>query len=159
MCSSDLEPASGVDAEATEARRAEIRRTRIGAEPGAVLTAPASPGVAVEHRDGRWRCGSCRADLGDAAANWREHAVHSETPAVARMRELHMYVRSRADDPAIVVREHFCPACAQALVVDVTTADSAATPAPMLAADRPAGSAGAGPAETGADRPIAGSAA
>ena len=136
-----LDGSSRVDQAATDARRAEARRTRIGAEPTAALTAPASPGVAVEHDGGRWRCASCRADLGDAARNWRAHAVRTETPAVARMRELQMYVRPRADDPAIVLREHFCPACAQALVVDVTTADSAHTPAPLLAADRSAGTA------------------
>jgi len=117
----------------TAERREQIRNERVGAEPRAKLQAPASPGVAVVVAEGFWRCGSCGECLGECATNWRESAVLREHPIEERLAALHMYVRPRQVDPAVVMREYFCPACAQSLVVDVVTSRTPTLRAPVLA--------------------------
>ncbi|HEY6762261.1 MAG TPA: hydantoinase B/oxoprolinase family protein [Baekduia sp.] len=125
-----------VDADATGARRLALRRERLGgAEPTRDLLAPASIGVAVVRTEsGRWACGSCAEDLGDAGENFRDAAARRETPIHERYAQLRMYVRRRRSEPGVVLREHFCPACAQALVVDVVTDDTPTVAAPALTA-------------------------
>jgi N-methylhydantoinase B len=112
-----------LDADATEKRREEIRRERIGGEPSKPLTAPPAIGVSL-HRDGsRWSCASCDEHLAEADGNWRDGAVVVETPIAERYEQLEMIVRDRLEDPRVVVREHFCPVCAASLGVDVATED------------------------------------
>jgi N-methylhydantoinase B len=134
------------DLEATDARREQIRRERLGADPARPLAAPDEIGVAVKIDADTWACGSCGEGLGDVAANWREAAVLKETDLDQRYRELAMYVRRR-EDPAMVMREHFCPACAHALAVDVVTEGFERLPAPVFGdASREPAAVGAGEA-------------
>jgi N-methylhydantoinase B len=128
-----LDAAGGVDAAATDDRRARIRHERLGAEPTEPLSAPAEIGVSVVIDDGAWVCGSCGETLGAMDANWRDTAVLREGEISARYAELKMHVRPRVEPP-IVMREYFCPSCAQALIVDVVTQGYETAPAPRLAA-------------------------
>jgi N-methylhydantoinase B len=125
-----------VDAEATAARRAEIRRERIGGEPAREAAAPPSIGVSLVRADGHWSCASCDERLADAEANWRDGAVLRERPIKEAFDELEMIVRDRSEAPRVVMREHFCPACAASLGVDVATQDLEPLPAaqPLQAA-------------------------
>jgi N-methylhydantoinase B len=123
-----------LDAGATSARREEIRAARIGREPEAELRSPADPGVAVLREDGEWKCGSCGHGLGSADQNWRGNAVLVEEPIVDHYASTEMYVRSRDEDPAVMLRQHFCGACAASLAVDVATAGLEPLPAPSQAA-------------------------
>jgi N-methylhydantoinase B len=124
-----------LDAEATAARRREIRRERIGGEPSRELRAPASVGVAVlRGEDGDWACGSCGESLGDAGGNWRESGIATlERPIAERFGELEMLVRDRSEAPRVMLREHHCPACAAMLGVDVATEGLAPLPMARLA--------------------------
>jgi N-methylhydantoinase B len=127
--------AKGVcDMEATEARRREMRRERIGGAPRHPLQRPQSPGVSVvrEAGSGSWVCGSCATALAPAAENWRDGAVLIETEIGERYRQLWMSVRVRREEPAIVIREHFCPGCAMALGVEVVLQDSLRSLAPSF---------------------------
>jgi N-methylhydantoinase B len=108
-----------VDQAATDARRAEIRRERIGGDPAKEAKAPASVGISLARENGSWTCASCDETLAAADANWREGAVAKEQPIAERYDELGMLVRDRTESPRVVVREYFCPACAASLGVDV----------------------------------------
>lgn len=121
-----------LDEEGTARRREEIRRKRLGREPERPLKAPPSAGVSVTASASGWTCTSCAAPLGGLAANWREAAVSVQTPITERFAELEMTVRPRSEEPAVVLREYFCPACAAALAVDVVTEDTETLPAPAL---------------------------
>lgn len=125
-----------LDAAATELARDALRASRIGGVPRRPLRAPANVGVAVvlEAASQRWHCASCTEDLGAAEDNWRTRAVLREAPIAERYAELGMNVRARREAPPVVMREHYCPACAAALAVDVTVAGSAVLPAPRLTA-------------------------
>jgi len=134
-----LSPDGTVDAAATAQRRDAIREQRLGAAPAKSLTAPESPGVAVAVSEGGgWCCGSCGEELGDAGDDWRSAAVLVETEISARYAQLKMYVRPHPEDRQVVMREHYCPACAQALSVNVVTDDAEPLAAPELAAAAPA---------------------
>lgn len=124
-----------VDADATAARREEIRRGRISSEPGKDLGAPADLGVAVLRKDDEWVCASCAEVLSTADANWREEgAVSREVPIGDRFEALEMYVKSRREEPQVILREYYCPGCAAALAVDVSTDDIGPISAPQLGA-------------------------
>jgi N-methylhydantoinase B len=118
-----------VDAGATAVRREEIRRERIGGEPAKPLTAPPIIGVSLTRADGAWACASCDERLADADANWRDGAICAEAPIADRYADLEMIVRDRTEEPRVMLREHFCPACAASLGVDVATADLETLPA------------------------------
>jgi len=118
-----------VDDAATEARRAEIRRQRIGGEPTKPANAPPSIGVSLARENGSWTCASCDERLSDSDGNWRDGAVLSTKPISERFAELGMLVRDRAEAPRVVTREYFCPACAASLAVDVATDDLEPLPA------------------------------
>ncbi len=124
-----------LDAEATAARREEIRRQRIGGEPQKELRPRPSIAVSIELKDGSWTCASCDENLGDAASNWRESAVLVERPVAERYEELGMFVRDRTEAPRVMIREHYCPGCAASLIVDIATADLETLPVPRLAAN------------------------
>jgi N-methylhydantoinase B len=112
-----------LDADATMKRREQIRSERIGGAPSKPLTAPPVIGVSLHRDSGRWSCASCDERLAEADGNWRDGAVVVETPIAERYAQLEMIVRDRLEDPRVVMREHFCPACAASLGVDVATED------------------------------------
>ena len=113
-----------VDLQATAAERDAIRRRRIGAAPTREQNSPArGVGVAlIRTADGSWQCGYCSVGLG--SGDWREAVIHREDKVSDRYAEWDMNVKARHEDPAVLLREHFCPACAGALGVDVVTSDA-----------------------------------
>jgi N-methylhydantoinase B len=119
----------GVDEDATTARRAEIRRERIGGEPAREAKAPPVIGVSLARANGSWTCTSCEEPMGDAESNWRDRAVLRERPIKEAFDGLEMIVRDRSEAPRVVMREHFCPGCAASLGVDVATEDLEPLPA------------------------------
>jgi N-methylhydantoinase B len=86
-------------------------------------------------RDGAgvWSCGSCGHSLAAAGANWRDGATLQAHVISERLAELEMYARARHEDPAVVMREYYCPQCAGALSVDVVTEPTETLPAPRTA--------------------------
>jgi N-methylhydantoinase B len=122
-----------LDAEASSARREEIRRARSGGEPTAELRAPAHIGGSVVLDGDRWTCGSCGSTLSAAEENWREgEAVVSDHPITERYAALEMNVRGRNQSPHVSLREYCCSACAASLTVDVVTEGFAPLAAPQV---------------------------
>lgn len=117
-----LDGDGGVDEAATESRRMDIRRERIGGDPAKDQGEPASMGVAVCREGSDWTCGYCSEKLGPADENWRSgNVVLQEYSIHERYEELEMLIRERKAEPAIAMREHFCASCAGSLMVDVAT--------------------------------------
>ncbi|MGV0833991.1 hydantoinase B/oxoprolinase family protein [Mycolicibacterium thermoresistibile] len=128
-----------VDHEATRQARADRRRQRLGKEPEREQGRPAAIGIAVE-TDGSataesWRCAYCHTGLGPVTANWRDAAVATTRPAADYFASLEMTVRSRSEDPAIMVAERCCPGCAGLLTVEVFPADFAGFPSPRISGE------------------------
>lgn len=123
------------DAKATEAAREEIRRARLGGNaPSEPLHAPASVGVSVVRDDGgAWACGYCGHGLAEHGGNWRDGATVQTHLIHERLAELEMYARERTEDPAVVMREYYCPRCAGALTIDVVTKQTETLPAARAA--------------------------
>jgi acetone carboxylase gamma subunit len=98
-------------------------------------------GISVVRGDesGGWECASCGEGLTGAHGNWREAAVVAERPIPERYAELEMKVRDRTEEPLVMIREHFCPACAACLGVDVATEGLEPLPAPVVGASAVAG--------------------
>lgn len=117
------------DSAATDARRAEIRRERIGGDPAKQAKAPPSVGISLVREDGNWSCASCQEALASTGGNWRDGAVLKEKPIAERYEELGMLVRDRTESPKVTVREYFCPGCAASLGVDVATDELEVLPA------------------------------
>lgn len=128
-----IDAGGAVDQQATTARRDEIRRERIGAAPANAARPPDDPGISLRREDGAWWCASCAERLADEAANWREGSSIRERPIAERYADFEMVVRGRSDPPTVVLREHFCPGCAAALGVDVSTDDVEMLPAARAA--------------------------
>ena len=124
----------GFDAAKTEAKRAEIRKARIGGDPAKDLSEPPSIGVSLAHEDGTWSCASCGEELSTGGANWRDGAVSKESLITDRYDEMEMKVRTRTEGARVQMREHFCPGCAMVLGVDVATEDLEPLPAPQVGA-------------------------
>ena len=122
-----------VDGPATEQKRTDIRTSRIGATPSTPLQSPASVGVSVVHEDGQWCCAYCSKVLSSADTNWRGEVVCRERPLSEVYQQYDMYVRTRMEEPALLMREYFCPSCAGALSVDVATEGLELYAAPVLA--------------------------
>jgi N-methylhydantoinase B len=118
-----------VDAGATAARREQIRSERIAGTPSKPLAAPPYAGVSLTRENSAWSCASCDERLAEADGNWRDGAVMSERPIAERYDELGMIVRDRLEAPRVTMREHFCPACAASLGVDVATDELEQLPA------------------------------
>jgi N-methylhydantoinase B len=125
-----LDAEGNVDSDATHEQRAAIRRARIGRAPEQSVNADASPFAPVRIAGGRWTCGQCGQDLGDAAQNWRSAAVVSEHEISERFKQLHLAVRRREQAEPVVLRENFCPGCASSLAIDVTLEGHGPVPAP-----------------------------
>lgn len=121
----------GADEEATRARRAELRRERIGREPERAAAAGAEF-APLRVADGRWTCRACSQDLGEVTGNWRAAAVLCEHDIADRYRVLRSQVRRREGATPVVLREYVCPGCASALAVDVALQGSDPAPAPRL---------------------------
>jgi N-methylhydantoinase B len=124
----------GVDAAATEAQRARLRRERIGGEPAAAQGDPEVAGIAIVLSEDRqvWRCAYCDGDLGPVGANWREAAVTRTRSLGAAYGELEMQVRERGEGPALQVSEHYCGSCAGALGADLHPEGAGEFAAPRL---------------------------
>lgn len=118
-----------LDPGGTDARRVEIRRERIGGEPAREANAPPSVGISLSRDADGWHCACCSETLAGAAENWREGAVTRESPIADRYEQLGVLVRRRSEAPQVTVREHFCPACASCLGVDVATDELEPLPA------------------------------
>lgn len=108
-----------VDAHATEQRRAEVRKDRIGREPERPVRESAPQFAPLRPDGGRWECTACGEDLGEEGTNWREAAVTKETEISERFKDLHLHVRPRVQQEPVVLRENFCPGCASSLSVDI----------------------------------------
>jgi N-methylhydantoinase B len=114
-----FDAAGAVDEPGTAARRASVRRARLGgAEPSRLAQdGPAHDpdgavgGVLVRDADGHWRC-RCGFDLGPVDGNFKDHA---RTRVVAP-HEHGPRIRLHAD---LELREHCCPACATLLESEV----------------------------------------
>ena len=117
------------DAAATELRRAEIRRERIGSEPAKRAELTPSTGISLRRDDHSWLCVSCDEALAPADGNWRDGAILRERPIAERYAELGMLVRDRTEAPRVTIREYFCPGCAASLGVDVATDELEVLPA------------------------------
>ena len=115
-----LDGDGAVDTAATEAQRAAIREARIGHAPERSVRSDATPFAPLRVTEGRWTCGLCGEDLGDAKENWRATAVTQEHEISERFSELGLNVRRREQFEPVVLRENFCPGCASSLAVDVT---------------------------------------
>jgi N-methylhydantoinase B len=120
-----------LDGEGTLLQRASIREARLGHAPTGEPREDASPFAPLHVSEGRWRCGLCDEDLGAQEENWRERAVSTEQEVSKRFEELRLRVRPRVEGQPVVIREHFCPACATSLAVDITLSGS-----DMVAASR-----------------------
>jgi N-methylhydantoinase B len=129
-----LDEENRVDGAATEARRAEIRRNRLGADPEAEQRLPETPGVAVTiGADRHWHCAYCEHDLGPAGEDWRPRAVKQGGPIVDRFAELDMYIRRREGDTFVALDEHCCPACAGLLLAQAAPNGAAGVEVARLA--------------------------
>jgi N-methylhydantoinase B len=125
----ELDSALAVDEDATATTRAAVREARIGTRPSRAATAPADL-VSLRFADGDWTCASCDETLSTNDANWRTGAVVREASAPEALARLGLRARARKAGPGVIVREHYCPACAAALGVDVSLDGSDAVPAP-----------------------------
>jgi len=122
-----LDDQGGADLAATAERRMAIRTERLGTAPSNELVAPATPGVSVLRAaaSGAWSCASCRTQLAAAGEAWRGAATVKLNTIAGRFAELEMLVRPRSEPPQVIIREHYCPACAASLAVDVIADDRA----------------------------------
>ncbi len=121
-----------LDVEATTLARAQIRSARIGSEPSRTMSAPMSIGVSVTVDGGEWTCASCSAHLGLTTGKLRDAAVLREARVAQRYAELGMSVRERTEEPGVLMREYYCPACAAALVVDIAVEGTETLRSPRL---------------------------
>jgi N-methylhydantoinase B len=111
-----------VDSAATQARRAELLRERLGgAEPEPEVASPAGArpvGDLLHVVDGRWW--SNGHDLGPVGENYREHCVVRETPARSIAPEFEATDVELADQ--FVLREYLCPATGYRLDAEIARA-------------------------------------
>jgi N-methylhydantoinase B len=112
-----------VDAQATDERRRELRRERLGRTeaPADLAEPPASArrvGELLHVVDGRWWCSG--SDLGSAEENYRERCVVRETPARAVAPEFEAADVEIADQ--MVFREYLCPATGYRIDAEIARA-------------------------------------
>jgi N-methylhydantoinase B len=122
---------TAADEERTEARRRSIREARLEAAPSRAVSAHAEL-ESLTLRDGQWFCALCDERLAATGENWRTTAVVRESDVEARFADWYARVRPRTSEPHIVVREHYCPACASSLGIDVTVAGQPTVVSPSL---------------------------
>jgi N-methylhydantoinase B len=125
-----------VSADETASVRSLVLHDRLGTVPTRPMTAPATPGRAVVLNAARdaWACGYCATSLGAATDNWRAVAICLERAVVRALVDAEMLIRARRDEPVVLLREQFCPACAGCLSADVVLDGDAPVPSPKLAA-------------------------
>jgi N-methylhydantoinase B len=113
---------AALDLAATQARRAEILRERLGgAEPEPEIEPPAGArpvGDVLHVVDGRWW--SNGHDLGGVGENYREQCVLRETPAWRIGPEFEAEDVEIADQ--FVLREYLCPATGYRLDAEIARA-------------------------------------
>jgi hypothetical protein len=132
-----LTPTGELDGEGTLRQRASIRESRLGHVPTGEPREDASPFAPLHVGEGRWRCGLCDEDLGAQEENWRERAVSTEHEVSERFKQLRLRVRPRVEGAPVVIGEHFCPACATSLAVDITLSGSEAVAASRVGVAEP----------------------
>jgi N-methylhydantoinase B len=132
-----LNDSGELDGAGTLRQRAGLREARLGHAPTSEPGVDASRFAPLHVADGRWRCGLCDQDLGAQEENWREQAVNTEHDVSTRFEELHLRVRPRLEGEPVVLREHFCPACATSLAVDITLSGHDAVPASRVGVSEP----------------------
>jgi N-methylhydantoinase B len=126
----ELDATGDVDHTGTERRRAKLRHERIGEPPRAVASTTGISG-SVRRASGVWTCGYCSEPLGRATDNYRSATVVHEEDLAERHQRYDMHIRPRPDGtPRLVLRHHFCPACASAIVTDMTLAGDDVVMAP-----------------------------
>lgn len=123
-----------LDEAATIARRAAIRRERIGADPRRPTFDPErlETGIAVWVRDRHWGCARCGEELGPVAGNFRDACVSRGTPVAEEFAARGMQVRARRER-IVVLWEHFCPGCGSCVRTDIGLEGGELPAAPCLA--------------------------
>jgi N-methylhydantoinase B len=122
------EGSPSVDTAATRARRAEIRRERLGgAEPARIADGGAAAGrrgtVVSEYirmADGRLECAKCSQELGPVTQNYKHRLLaveHQITELSPLNRDPAHYV-----DEAMVFRAYVCPGCGTQIETEITIA-------------------------------------
>ena len=113
-----LDGAGAVDGPATDARRASVRRERLGNDPSRPVAPVAGwrPALRSQPLDGgaAIACGHCGEELAGPGGNWKTEATVRSGEAGARLAEFGCAVRTR-DDPAVLLHEWYCPGCASLL--------------------------------------------
>jgi N-methylhydantoinase B len=114
-----------LDADATEARRAEAMEARRGWSGGSATgsnrqdggspAAPVGPGLAL--RDGALSCGSCGTVLAPADGNWKDGALVNELSV--QEGNLLCPDPTRFVDEEVVFRQFACPGCVRMLDTEV----------------------------------------
>ena len=124
--------ATQVDVAATWANRNTLRSTLVPSANVALDKLPAASALfGVCHQNGSWVCGQCDNILSSSSDNWTE-AVHSRQRDLADVfREAETSIQRRDRNPVKLV-EHYCPACAVCLTIQVMV-DGEVTPVYQLA--------------------------
>jgi N-methylhydantoinase B len=118
-----LTEGSDLDRDGTETLRAAMREQRLGGSPSR-QPADRAEVRALRAHDSTWSCAHCGEELGGTGGNWRSSAVSVEQEATTRLGEMGSWARRRTEQPAVVVRENYCPGCGGTLSVDVALATS-----------------------------------
>ena len=119
--------ATGVDSVATWARRNTLRAAIVPTAKVALDKLPVQNAHLGVCRDGdQWFCGHCENPLGKSSESWVT-TTHSRQRNLADVfDEAETFVRRRDEKP-VMLTEHYCPACAACLTVQVTV-DQESTP-------------------------------
>jgi N-methylhydantoinase B len=125
------------DAAATEDRRREIRKARLGAEPQRAVRGAdrREIGVAVQVESGRWTCACCGEDLGDTGENYRTACVATSSSAARALAARGTRLRARSEGPDVLLTEYFCRGCGSCVRADVGVEGDDVVPAPRLTAE------------------------
>ena len=122
-----------VDEAATERRRGEVRTARLGARPTRAAAGLDRGRGRGPRRRSRLAVRLLRRAAGPLTGNYRDACVTRSRPVVEALGDAGMRVRPRRDGPPLLLREHYCPACAYTVRTDVVLEGAAAAPAPALA--------------------------
>ena len=128
-----LSEAGEIDRSATEARRREIRRERLGKTPSRSLPGDAKfeAGVGIRIEKEAWVCGYCEAELGALGDNYRSSCIERKRIASTALAELGMYARAR-DFKQLEISDYFCPECASCIRSDVALENEGVVRAPTV---------------------------
>lgn len=102
----------GADADATAARRAQIRAARLDAEPARAATRRGTGSEAASPRrsGSEWSCPSCAGALG-TGDTWRTSTASVSGVAATTLAALGTRVRPRTEPGAVLLDRDYCPHC------------------------------------------------